>query len=112
MNGEKDCIVQTEWARIICNTPEDAEMLRSVMRPKNCKSAKSLWHERSEAPDCYQKVLMRGYRTDDVQRKVYRVCVFANAHVYNQYIIDGESDNIEFEEWAYCDELYRAVVLE
>ena len=73
---------------------------------------RDIWHERSEAPDCYQKVLMRGYRTDDVKHKVYRCASFPNAHVYNQYIIDGEGNNVEFEEWAYCDELYNAVALE
>lgn len=80
---------------------------------------RSLWHSFCEDgfPRPFRPVLVRGRRIvgeramirEGLGDVVYR-CVDLPLSDFKKYITDGEAGKFNFTEWAYCDELYKAVI--
>ena len=76
----------------------------------------SLWHSFEDGfPKPLSSVLVRGRRIggeramirEGLGDVVYR-CVDLPLFDFKKYITDGEAGKLNFTEWAYCDELYKA----
>ena len=69
----------------------------------------SLWHLRKETPEVMRDVLLLGYLEGN--KPVWTVYRFPTEEAYLRFIVDGGNNNAEYEEWAYCDELYQEAVM-